>query len=48
MGDNLKFQKVAKKFYCELCDFKCSNKKVIWNRHLLTLKHQNELQNGYK
>jgi len=32
--------KNIKIFSCENCDFKCS-KKGDWNRHLLTLKHQN-------
>jgi len=32
--------KSAKKFNCELCDFSCS-KQYEWNRHILTLKHQN-------
>jgi hypothetical protein len=30
-------------FYCETCDFKCC-KKGDWNRHLLTLKHQNDVK----
>jgi hypothetical protein len=30
-------------FYCETCDFKCY-KKGDWNRHILTLKHQNDAQ----
>jgi hypothetical protein len=30
-------------FYCETCDFKCS-KKGDWNRHILTLKHQNDVK----
>lgn len=30
-------------FYCETCDFKCF-KKGDWNRHLLTLKHQNDVK----
>jgi len=28
-------------FFCELCDYKCSNKKD-YNKHLMTLKHQNK------
>ena len=30
-------------FYCETCDFKCC-KKGDWNRHILTLKHQNDVK----
>jgi len=36
--------KVAQKYYCELCDYKCS-KPSDWTKHVLRLKHQN-LQNG--
>ena len=32
-------QKNPKKYICEDCDFKCSNKKD-YNRHILTSKHQ--------
>ncbi len=32
-------QKVAKKFYCEICDYKCSNK-FDYNKHLSTRKHE--------
>ena len=39
MTDNFT-PKNANKFYCENCDFKCF-KYSDWNRHLLTLKHQN-------
>ena len=35
-----KLQKVAKSFYCEKCDFIC-NKKWLFEKHKLTLKHQN-------
>ena len=35
-------QKNPKKFYCEKCDFNCSNKKD-YNRHLLTRKHKMEM-----
>jgi len=35
-----KAPKSAKKFNCENCDFSCS-KQYEWNRHILTLKHQN-------
>jgi len=28
----------AKKFFCQICDFKCS-KLSDWNRHIVTLKH---------
>ena len=31
--------KNAEKFHCENCDFNCS-KQSEWNRHTLTLKHQ--------
>ena len=39
-----KGQKGQKLFTCESCDYKCS-KKYSWERHLLTLKHQ-ESTNG--
>jgi len=32
--------KIPKKFYCETCDYRCSNKKDF-NKHLLTRKHEN-------
>jgi len=32
-------QKIAKKFYCECCDYSCSNK-FDFNKHLLTRKHE--------
>jgi len=35
-----KSPKVAKNFYCELCDYKCS-KLSDWSKHVLRLKHQN-------
>jgi hypothetical protein len=35
----LKTPKNPKKYSCETCDFKCSNKKD-YNRHILTAKHQ--------
>jgi len=38
--DNGKTPKNAEKFYCEICDFKCS-KYCDWKRHILTPKHQN-------
>jgi len=41
LGDNLVAKSgifVAKKFYCEICDYKCS-KKYNWDKHLLTAKH---------
>ena len=31
-------KKVAKEFYCESCDYRCS-KKYNWEKHLLTSKH---------
>ena len=34
-----KGQKEPQNFYCEICDYKCY-KKYSWERHLLTLKHQ--------
>ena len=37
--DDKKMPKNAEKFYCELCDFKCS-KESNWNKHLLTRKHK--------
>ena len=39
MGDK-KMPNNAEKYYCEICDFKCS-KKSNWNIHLSTLKHIN-------
>jgi hypothetical protein len=36
---NLKPQKTPKKYSCEKCDFKCSNKKD-YTRHTLTAKHK--------
>ena len=39
-----KGQKEPQNFCCEICDYKCS-KKYSWERHLLTLKHQ-ESTNG--
>ena len=36
-----KSPKVAKKFICEKCDYKC-NKKSDYNKHLLTAKHKME------
>jgi len=44
LGDNLvakSGKKVANKFYCEFCDYKCF-KKYNWEKHLLTSKHQME------
>ena len=39
--------KNPKKFYCEKCDFNCSNKKD-YTRHLLTRKHKMEMNgNGF-
>ncbi len=43
---NAKNAKNAKIFYCEKCDFTC-NKKSEWDRHILTRKHNKEL-NGIK
>ena len=34
-----KTPKTPKKYICEPCDFRCSNKKD-YNRHLLTVKHK--------
>jgi len=42
MGDN-KVPKSSKKYFCKNCDFICSRKSQ-YDRHILTLKHQN----GYK
>jgi hypothetical protein len=36
---NNKMPKNAKKFDCEICDFKCS-KESNWNKHILTRKHK--------
>ena len=35
-----KVAKVANNFYCEICDYKCSNK-TNFEKHLSTLKHKN-------
>ena len=32
--------KIPKLFYCETCDYRCSNKKDF-NKHLNTRKHEN-------
>lgn len=32
-------QKIAKKFYCECCDYSCSNK-FDFNKYLSTRKHE--------
>ena len=37
---NAKNAKNAKKFFCEICDFKCS-KKSNYDKHISTVKHQN-------
>ena len=37
-----KSPKVAKKFICEKCDYKC-NKKSDYNKHLMTAKHKMEI-----
>ena len=31
--------KLAEKYYCEYCDYKCS-KRSDFNKHILTRKHQ--------
>ena len=36
---NNNMKKNATKFYCDICDFKCS-KQSNWNTHLNTLKHK--------
>jgi hypothetical protein len=36
-------QKIPKEFYCENCDYTTSSKKD-YNKHILTLKHQNAIQ----
>ena len=33
------FQNMPQKYYCDICDYKCS-KKSSWTQHLLTSKHQ--------
>jgi len=41
LGNNLvafSGKKVAKDYYCEICDYKC-NKKYNWEKHLTTRKH---------
>jgi hypothetical protein len=45
-SDRAKPQKTPKNFYCETCNFKCSNKKD-YSRHLSTSKHINRI-NGVK
>ena len=45
LGDNFgakKGEKGQKKYYCTKCDFECC-KKYSWDRHLNTLKHQNDI-----
>ena len=37
---NKKMPENADKYFCEICDFKCS-KKSNYAKHLLTLKHKN-------
>jgi len=39
-------QKISGKFYCEVCDYRCS-KQSEYNKHLLTAKHQ-KVTNGNK
>ena len=36
--ENFKLEKNLPKYYCEFCDFKCSQK-CDWNRHILRPKH---------
>jgi len=40
-------QKCSDKFYCELCDYKCS-KQSVFNKHLTTRKHINNNDNNAK
>jgi hypothetical protein len=40
-------QKCSNKFYCELCDYKCS-KQSVFNKHLTTRKHINNNDNNAK
>jgi len=40
-------QKCSNKFYCELCDYKCS-KQSVFNKHLYTRKHTNNNDNNAK
>ena len=39
-NETKKSQKIAKKYYCEICDYYTSNK-TDYNKHLITDKHQN-------
>ena len=40
-------QKCSDKFYCELCDYKCT-KQSVFNKHLTTRKHINNNDNNAK
>jgi hypothetical protein len=40
-NDDKKSPKIAYKFYCDICDYKCS-KNSDWIKHTLTRKHQND------
>lgn len=42
---NVKSRKIAKKFLCKECDYRCSNK-FDYNKHLSTRKHLNGNDNG--
>jgi len=44
---NKKTFKKSQEYFCEICDFKCSNK-GDYNRHLLTPKHKNKEKNPIK
>jgi len=44
VNDSAKVAKVAKKYNCELCDYKCCNK-TNFDKHLLTVKHKKR-ENG--
>jgi hypothetical protein len=37
-------KKTSQKYFCEVCDFKCSSK-CDWNKHLLRAKHKKH-ENG--
>jgi hypothetical protein len=47
LGNNLVAKSGAENYYCKNCDYKCS-KKYNWEKHLLTLKHNMEINGNGK
>lgn len=50
VGDDLITEKgniSGSKYFCEKCDYKCSDL-CSWNRHLLTSSHNSVTENGQK